>query len=57
MIPHFMGSGSTAIAALSLGHSFVGCEIDPDHFEVACKRVEAYWQRTEAESQPGPLFA
>ena len=53
----YMGSGSTAIAALSLGHSFVGCEIDPDHFEVACKRVEAYWQRTEAESHPGPLFA
>lgn len=53
----YMGSGSTAIAALSLGHSFVGCEIDPEHFEVACKRVEAYWQRTEAESQPGPLFA
>lgn len=25
----YMGSGSTAIAALSLGHSFVGCEIDP----------------------------
>ena len=38
------GSGSTAIAALSLGHTFVGCEIDPDHFEVACKRVEAFHQ-------------
>ena len=50
----YMGSGSTAIAALSLGHSFVGCEIDPGHFDVACKRVEAYWQRTEAEQ--GPLF-
>ena len=38
------GSGSTAIAALSLGHTFVGCEIDPDHFEVACKRVQAFHQ-------------
>lgn len=52
----YMGSGSTAIAALSLGHTFVGCEIDPGHFEVACKRVEAYWRRTESESLPGPLF-
>lgn len=51
----YMGSGSTAIAALSLGHSFVGCEIDPQHFEVACKRVEAYWQHTEAEAFT-PLF-
>lgn len=41
----YMGSGSTAIAALSLGHTFVGCEIDPGHFDVACKRVQAYWQR------------
>lgn len=53
----YMGSGSTAIAALSLGHTFVGCEIDPAHFDVACKRVEAYWQRTEAEQDDGPLFA
>lgn len=53
----YMGSGSTAIAALSLGHSFVGCEIDPQHFEVACKRVEAYWQRTHADEELMPLFA
>ena len=51
----YMGSGSTAIAALSLGHTFVGCEIDPGHFDIACKRVQAYWQRTEAE-QAMPLF-
>lgn len=40
----YMGSGSTAIAALSLGHTFIGCEIDPGHFEVACKRVQAFHQ-------------
>lgn len=53
----YMGSGSTAIAALSLGHTFIGCEIDPGHFDAACNRVEAYWQRTEAEQADGPLFA
>lgn len=36
----YMGSGSTGVAALSLGRSFIGCEIDPDHFEVACARIE-----------------
>ena len=39
----YMGSGSTGIAALSMGHSFIGCEIDPGHFEVACQRIEAAW--------------
>jgi len=41
----YMGSGSTAIAALSLGHTFIGCEIDPGHFDVACRRIEAFYQR------------
>ncbi len=39
----YMGSGSTGIAALSLGLPFVGCEIDPAHFDVACKRVQAFY--------------
>lgn len=41
----FMGSGSTAIAALSLGHTFIGCEIDPVHFDAACKRIEAWHEK------------
>ena len=28
---------------LSLGHTFIGCEIDPVHFDVACRRIEAYY--------------
>ncbi len=39
----YMGSGSTGIAALSLGHRFIGIEIDPGHFETACKRIEKAW--------------
>jgi DNA modification methylase len=46
----FMGSGSTGIAALALGHRFVGCEIDEGHFEIACKRL------TEAQQQMGLLL-
>ena len=47
----YMGSGSTAIAALSLGHTFIGCEIDPGHFDVACKRVQTYWDRQDMSEQ------
>ena len=36
----YMGSGSTGIAALSLGHRFIGAEIDPNHFATACARIE-----------------
>lgn len=35
-----MGSGSSAIACNNLGFEFVGCELDPDYFEAACKRIE-----------------
>ena len=42
----FMGSGSTGAAAIRCGRKFVGCEIDPGHFDVACKRIEqAHRQR------------
>lgn len=36
----YMGSGSTGVAALSLGHRFVGVEIDRGHFETACQRID-----------------
>lgn len=36
----YMGSGSTGVAAISRGLTFIGCEIDPDHFDIACRRIE-----------------
>jgi len=36
----FMGSGTTGVAALRLGLSFVGIEREPSYFETACKRLE-----------------
>lgn len=46
----FAGSGSTGVACLQLGRSFIGCEIDPAYFAIAQKRI------SEAAMQPA-LFA
>ena len=41
----FMGSGTTGVACVKTGRSFIGIEIDPDYFDIACKRIrEAYAQ-------------
>jgi len=36
----FMGSGTTGVAALQAGRSFIGIEIDQSHFDTACRRIE-----------------
>jgi DNA modification methylase len=36
----FMGSGTTLVACQKLGRQGIGIEIDPDYFDIACKRVE-----------------
>lgn len=36
----FMGSGSTGVACVEEHRSFVGVEIDPAYFDIACKRIE-----------------
>ena len=38
----FLGSGSSRIAAYSLGLDFVGCEIDNKYFEAEEKRFAAF---------------
>jgi DNA modification methylase len=37
----FMGSGSTGVAAVQTGRRFIGVEIDPRFFDIACRRIEA----------------
>lgn len=39
----FMGTGSTGVAALRAGKTFVGIEQNPKHFETAAKRLEQVW--------------
>ena len=35
----FMGSGTSGVAAVRAGRSFIGVEIDEAHFHTACRRV------------------
>jgi DNA modification methylase len=51
----FMGSGTTGVACQKLGRAFIGIEIDPDYFAIACKRVdEAMRQGDLFVTQPAP---
>lgn len=45
----FMGSGSSGVSAVRMGHDFLGIERDPEYFDIACRRIE------EAQKQ-GDLF-
>lgn len=41
----FMGSGTTGVACAKMGRKFIGIELDPEYFDIACKRIEdAYKQ-------------
>jgi len=46
----FMGSGTTGVACMNLGRKFIGIEIEPKYFDIACERIE------NAQRQ-GRLFA
>jgi len=37
----FMGSGTTGVAAVKLGRRFIGIEIEPKYFDIACRRIQA----------------
>lgn len=36
----FMGSGTTGVACVSLSRKFIGVEIEPRYFDIACERLE-----------------
>jgi site-specific DNA-methyltransferase (adenine-specific) len=43
--PH-MGSGTAAVACVHRQRPFVGCELSPEHFDTACRRVDAAFDST-----------
>lgn len=49
----FMGSGTTGVACVKLGRKFIGIELEPKYFDIACKRIEdAYKQPDMFIEQP-----
>ena len=51
----YCGSGTTGIAALRQGHRFIGIEIDPGYFDIACERIrKAYSQPDMFIEAPRP---
>lgn len=43
----FMGSGTTGVACAKLGRKFIGIEIEPKYFDIACRRVEEAYRQAD----------
>jgi len=52
----FLGSGTTAIVALSLNRQVIGFEIREDYCELAANRLSQFLKRRELEGIQQPLF-
>lgn len=43
----FMGSGTTGVACAKLGRKFIGIELEPKYFDIACKRIEEAYEQPD----------
>lgn len=62
VLDQFMGSGTTGVACVNLGRPFVGIEIEPKYFDIACARIDAAQRQTrlfaeEAKASISEQFA
>lgn len=48
----FMGSGTTGVACIKMGRPFIGIEIEPTYFDIACKRIEAASRQSDLFISP-----
>ena len=48
----FLGSGTTLVACAKLGRKGIGIELDPDYFEIACRRVEEAYRQPDLFIEP-----
>jgi DNA modification methylase len=53
----FMGSGTTGVAAVKLGRKFIGIEIEPRYFDIACRRIEEATRQPDLFIRGAPLPA
>lgn len=49
IVDSFMGTGTTGVACIMEGKHFYGIEMNPTHFDTACRRVEQALKDKEAE--------
>ena len=50
----FMGSGTTGVACANLGRKFIGIEIEPKYFDIACRRIEDAYKQPRLFEDPKP---
>ena len=55
VVDPFAGSGTTGVACLRLGRRYIGREIDPEYFDMACRRLEL--AERQAATREADLFA
>lgn len=48
----FMGSGTTGVACVNLGRSFIGIEREPSYFDIACRRIEEAYKQPRLFAEP-----
>ena len=48
----FMGSGTTGVACAKLGRKFIGIELEPKYFDIACQRIEAAYKQPDLFVEP-----
>jgi DNA modification methylase len=50
----FMGSGTTGVACAKMGRKFIGIELEPTYFDIACKRIEDAYAQPDMFVEPPP---
>ena len=50
----FMGSGTTGVACVNLGRKFIGIELEPKYFDIACRRIEEAYKQPRLFEEPAP---
>jgi DNA modification methylase len=48
----FMGSGTTGVACGQLGRKFIGVEIEPRYFDIACERIDRAYRQGKLFGEP-----
>jgi site-specific DNA-methyltransferase (adenine-specific) len=52
IVDPYMGSGTTGVACAIAGRKFVGIEIDPGYFDIACRRIEEAYRQPRLFEEP-----